>query len=407
MKLSSAKIKSAKGKDRPYKLTDGKGLYLYIKTSGAKYWRYDFSLLGKRKTMSLGVFPVLTLAKAREAHLDARRLVADGVDPILTKRRESQREMIESESTFKAVALDLIAKKEADKISPQYTKTVRSRLERHIFPYIGNLPVSEITAPDLLTVLKKLESTGKYEMCQRVKRICGEVFRYGIATGRGDRDPAADLRGALATGKTKHMATITVPKQIAELLKAIDGYSGQFVTLCALRLAPLVFVRPGELRKAEWSEIDLDEKIWRIPAEKMKMRFPHTVPLSNQAVEVLREIEHITGHGKYVFPSMRTGDRPLSENTVNAALRRLGYSKEEMTGHGFRSMASTNLNELGWPPDVIERQLAHSEKNSVRAAYNHAEYLPQRKKMMQAWADYLDQLKAGGKVIPIMSAAGN
>lgn len=402
--LSDAAVKNAKGRTKPYKLSDGKGLYLLVQPSGGKYWRFDFSYYGKRKTMSLGIYPVVKLAKARKAHEKARELVADGINPIQEKKREEQRKCLENSSTFEVVALELIEKKRADKISDKYLKSMKSRLERYIFPHIGYLPIAEIDAPDLLDVLKRIESTGKLETCQRIKRVCGEVFRFGILTRRCSRDPAADLTGALATGKVTHMATITDPKGIAELLRAIDGYSGQFITLCALKLAPLLFVRPGELRHAEWNEIDIDGMIWRIPAGKMKMRAAHTVPLSRQAAAILKDIQQITGKGKYVFPSLRSNDRPMSENTVNAALRRLGYSKEEMTGHGFRGMASTNLNEQGWSSDVIERQLAHSEKNSVRAAYNHAEYLPQRKKMMQAWADYLNLLKVGKKVIPIRAA---
>ena len=403
IKLSDVKVRNAKGKNKPYKLTDGRGLYLLVQPKGARYWRYDFTLLGKRKTMALGVYPDISLAEAREEHRAARKMVKDGLNPVQGKKRKEQRELLKNSSTFKIVALDLIKQKGA-KCSSQYLKTLETRLGKYVFPHLGDLPISEISAPDLLDVLKRIESTGKLETCQRIKRICGEVFRFGISTGRCERDPAADLKGALATGKVKHMATITNPKEIAELMKAIDGYSGQFITLFALKLAPLLFVRPGELRHAEWNEIDLDDMIWRIPAGKMKMGAAHTVPLSRQATAILKDVQQITGQGKYVFPSLRSNDRPMSENTVNAALRRLGYSKEEMTGHGFRAMASTSLNEQGWAPDVIERQLAHQEKNSVRAAYNHAEYLPQRKKMMQAWSDYLDLLKSGKKVIPIRVA---
>lgn len=274
-------------------------------------------------------------------------------------------------------------------------------LESFAFPWIGARPISDITAPELLAVLRRVESLGKLETTQRLKRVCGQIFRYAVATGRAERDPSADLRGVLKTGKVRHRASITDPAKVGELLRAMDGFAGSLVVACALKFAPLVFVRPGELRKAEWAEFDLDAGEWRIPAERMKMRQPHLVPLSHQAVAILRELYPLTGSGRYVFPSIRSMARPMSENTITVALRRLGYTGDEMTGHGFRSMASTLLHEQGWPSDVIERQLAHAERNKVKAAYNYAEHLPQRRKMMQAWADYLDGLKGGGKVIPI------
>ena len=265
-------------------------------------------------------------------------------------------------------------------------------MEKDIFPWIGNRPIKDITAPELLATLRRMESRGALELAHRMREYCGMVFRYAVATGKAERDPSGDLRGALAPVKTKHHASVTDPKKIGELLRAIDGYTGSFMTKCALQLAPLVFVRPGELRTAEWAEFDLDAAEWRIPGEKMKMRDKHIVPLSKQAVEILRSIHPLTGSGRYVFPSVRTTARPMSENTVNAALRRLGYEKNEMTGHGFRSMASTLLHEQGWPHEAIERQLAHAERNKVSAAYNYAEHLPKRREMMQAWADYLGRL---------------
>jgi len=274
-----------------------------------------------------------------------------------------------------------------------HSKTIIRRLELNIFPWLGTRPVASITAPELLAVLRRIEDRGALETAHRVKQICGQVFRYAIATGRGERDPSADLRGALPPAKPKRMATITDPKQISELLRVIDGYEGHLITKCALRFAPLVFVRPGELRQAEWQEINFDQAEWKIPAEKMKMRISHIVPLSTQAIEILKEIEPLTGRSRYVFPSLRTAERPMSNNTVLAALRRLGYAKEEMSGHGFRAMASTVLHEQGWRSDIIERQLAHAERNSIKAAYNHAQHLPERRRMMQAWADYLGMLK--------------
>ena len=290
-------------------------------------------------------------------------------------------------------------KKGAPAWAERHAFTVIRRLELNIFPWLGNRPVKLITAPELLSVLRKIEGRGAIETAHRIKQVCGQIFRYAIATGRAERDPSADLRGALASTKPKSMAAITDPKKIGGLLRAIDGYDGHITTKCALRLAPLVFVRPGELRHAEWTEIDLEKAEWKIPAHKMKMKLPHIVPLSRQAVEVLMEIKPITDDGRYIFPSLRSTVRPMSNNTVNAALRRMGYAKDEMTGHGFRAMASTILHEQGWPSDVIERQLAHSEGNSVKAAYNHAQHLPERRKMMQEWADYLDALKEDRKVI--------
>ncbi|MEB0165111.1 tyrosine-type recombinase/integrase, partial [Glaciimonas sp. CA11.2] len=272
------------------------------------------------------------------------------------------------------------------------------RLERDIFPWLGSRPISEISAPELLDVLRRIEKRGAIETAHRAHQNCGQIFRYAIATGRAERDPSGDLKGAIPPSKEKHHPSITEPKAVGELLRCIGGYTGSFVTKCALQLAPLLFVRPGELRKAEWSEINLDTAEWRIPAEKMKMRAVHIVPLSIQAVAILNEIMPLTGKGKYVFPGARTNGRPMSENTVNGALRRLGYGSDDMTGHGFRSMASTLLNEQGWNRDAIERQLAHAERDSIRAAYNYAEHLPERRKMMQAWADYMDGLSASNVV---------
>jgi len=271
------------------------------------------------------------------------------------------------------------------------------RLERDIFPWIGHRPVGEISAPDLLMVLRRIENRGAIETSHRALQNCSRVFRYSVATGRAERDPSGDLRGALTPVREKHHASITEPKGVGELMRAIEGYQGSVITKCALRLAPLVFVRPGELRRAEWEEFDLEGGEWRIPASRMKAREKHIVPLSRQAVAILRELHAATGDNRFLFPGARTNGRSMSENTVNAALRRLGYSREEMTGHGFRSMASTLLNEQGWNRDAIERQLAHGERNSVRAAYNFAEHLPERRRMMQAWADYLDQLRQVGK----------
>lgn len=390
--LSDTAIRHAKPKGKPYKLSDGRGLYLLVKPAG-KYFRFDYRFQGKRKTLALGVYPDVSLAQARDRLNETRRLIADGIDPGEQRKAAKAMETCLATNNFETVARDWFEKKH-DEWVESHAVTVITRLENNVFPLIGCRPVNEITAPELLGVLRIMEARGAKELARRVKQVCGQVFRFAIACGLAERDPSADLRGALASPKKKPMATITDPRQVGALLRAISGYQGHIATRCALRFAPLVFVRPGELRHAEWTEFDIDLAEWKIPAEKMKMKRPHIVPLSRQAVAVLRDIAPVTGRGRYVFPSLRTGDRPMSENTVLAALRRLGYSKEEMTGHGFRAMASTLLYEKGWSSDVIERQLAHIEKNSVKAAYNYAQHLPERREMMQVWADYLDALEA-------------
>jgi len=358
-----------------------------------KYFRFDFRFNGKRKTLALGVYPDVTLKIAREKHDDARKLLSNNIDPGQHRKTVKAMSIEQAANSFEAVALEWFTKNKHI-WTKGHSKTIIRRLELNIFPWLGGQPVASITAPELLSAIRRIENRGARETAHRVKQICGQVFRYAIATGRADRDPSADLRGALSPTKSKHMAAITSPEKIGGLLRAIDKYEGHLITRCALRLAPLVFVRPGELRHAEWREINLDQAEWKIPAEKMKMRLPHIVPLSRQAVEVLQEIEPLTGRGRYVFSSLRSAARPMSNNTILAALRRMGYTKEEMTGHGFRAMASTVLHEQSWPSDIIERQLAHVERNSIKAAYNHAQYLPERRKMMQAWADYLDKLKS-------------
>lgn len=391
MPLTDTAIRNAKPKDKSYKMADSRGMYLLVSKTG-KYFRWDYRFGGKRKTFALGVYPDVTLKNAREHHENYRRLLANGIDPNEYKKQNKVQLISEATNSFEFVAREWFEKRKP-KWSQKHATTVISRLENNIFPWLGNQTTDLITASMLLEVLRLMEDRGAVETAHRVKQICGQVFRYAIATGRADRDPSADLKGALESTKSKSMATITDPKKIGELMRAIDGYQGNLITRCALKMAPLLFVRPGELRHAEWEEINIDEKVWKIPAEKMKMRSVHIVPLSEQAVAIIEEIKPLTGNGKYVFPSLRSGRRPMSDNTILAALRRMGYAKEEMTGHGFRGMASTLLHEQGWPSDVIERQLAHAESNSVKAAYNHAQYLPERRKMMQWWADYLDDLK--------------
>ena len=379
---------------------DGAGLYLLINKTGGKYWRYNYRFMGKHKTLSIGVYPDISLKEARDLHHQAKRLLSDGIDPTQKKQLDKSLKIEQSQNTFKAIALEWI-----DRQRPTWAKThtdnVEGRLKNHAFDYIGNRPIVDITAPELLAMLRRIEAVGHHETAHRVRSVCGQVFRYAIVTGRAQRDPSIDLKGALTSVKTTSFAALTDPKEIGGLLRAIDDYTGDFVTKCALRLAPLVFVRPGELRHAEWTEFNFESNEWLIPAEKMKMKIEHIVPLSEQAINILLEIKAVTGKGKYVFPSVRSRSRPMSENTVNAALRRMGYTREEMTGHGFRAMASTLLNEQGFDVDWIESQLAHSERNKVRAAYNRAKYLPQRKGMMKQWANYLDTLKNGADVIPI------
>jgi integrase len=401
--LTDTKVRTIKPIEKPQKLFDGGGLFLLVSPTGGKLWRLKYRFGGTEKLLSLGIYPQTSLAEARQKRDQATALLANGVDPNDTKKAQKAAGNQETE-TF-----EIIAREWYTKFSPtwavSHAKTVIRRLELFVFPWFGSKAIKSITSPELLTALRRIEAKGALETAHRVKQVCGQIFRYAIATGRAERDPG-DLRGALPPVSVKHMATITDPKEIAGLLRAIDDYRGSMVTRCALQLAPLVFVRPGELRQAEWSEFNLETAEWRIPAEKMKAGVLHIIPLSRQSLDVLQEIHPLTGHGRYVFPSPRTGSRPMSSNAILAALRRMGFAKDEMSGHGFRSMASTLLNEQGWNRDAIERQLAHAERNSVRAAYNYAEFMPERKKMMQAWADYLEGIKAGAKIIPIRAMAG-
>ena len=397
MPLTEIQARKAKPKLKPYKLADQHGLYLLIHPNGSKYWRLKYRIYRKEKTLALGVYPSVAMADARERRDQARRLLASGADPGVAKRL----------SGAPGTTFENIAREWHDQFQSQWTEEyggmLLRRLEAHVFPYLGSVQITQIEPIQLLQVLRKIESRGTVETAHRVKQVCSQVFRYAIATGRGNRNPATDLIGALRPPNSRHFPSVKDPRQIGELLRAIEGYSGSEITLCALKLAPLIFVRPGELRHAEWAEIDTNAAEWRIPAGKMKMRSPHIVPLSTQSLAVLTDLHFFTGQGKYLFPGARSGTRPMSENTVNAALRRLGYSSEDMTGHGFRSIASTLLNEQGWNRDAIERQLAHSERDAVRAAYNYAEHLAERRKMMQHWADYLDTLAETGRRTVILA----
>jgi integrase len=398
--LTDNAIRSAKPREKPYKLFDERGLFMLVTPTGARWWRLKFRAAGKEKLLLLGVYPDVSLKLARERRDELRRELASGVDPSAKRKVERAA----TADSFEAVAREWFGKFSANWADTHSDKIIR-RLENDIFPWLGSRPVAQITPPELLACLRRIESRGALDTAHRAHQNCGQIFRYAVATGRAERDPASDLRGALPPVNGGHFATITDSAGIGALLRAIDGYEGTFVARCALRLAPLVFVRPGELRAAEWSEFDLDKAEWRIPAERMKARVVHIVPLSTQAIALLQELQPSTGSGRYVFPSLRTPARPMSENTINAALRRLGYSGDQMTGHGFRSMASTLLNEQGWNRDAIERQLAHGERDEVRAAYNYAQHLPERRKMMQSWSDFLDGLRAGANVVSLKMSA--
>ena len=398
--LSEAKIRASRPKERAYKVFDERGLFMLVTPTGGRLWRFRYRIGGVEKLLSLGAYPDVPLKRAREKREDARKLVADGIDPS-AKRQAERATQVE---TFEAIAKEWL-ELQRKSLAAETMEILGARLKSFLYPYVGSRPIASITAQELLAALRRIEARGKHETAHRVRSLAGRVFRYAVATGRAQHDVAADLKNALAPVKSRNFASVTEPARVGELLRAIDGYSGQPIPALALKLAPLVFVRPGELRGAEWCEFDLEGAEWRIPAARLKMREQHIVPLSRQAVAILRELQILTGSGRYVFPSLLSADRPMSDNTINAALRRLGYGSDEQTGHGFRSMASTLLNEQGFSPDVIELQLAHQERNKVRAAYNRATRLAERRQMMQVWADYLEGLRAGGNVVAIRRSA--
>jgi integrase len=403
MPLTDVAIRRAKPSDKAVRMFDGDGLYLELAPAGGKWWRLKYRYGGKEKRLSLGVYPDVGLREARERRDAARKLLVNGVDPADARQAEKASRATAGSNSFEAVAREWYAKNK-EHWAPSHSDKIIRRLERDVFPWLGMKHVGAIKPPELLMLLKRVESRGALETAHRVQQNCGQVFRYAVATGRAESDPSRDLRNALAPWKPEHYPSITEPRKVGLLLRDIDGYDGQFVTKCALRLSALVFVRPGELRRAEWAEFDLDLAEWRIPAAKMKARATHIVPLSEQAVAILRELHPLTGGGKWVFPGVGRRGEPMSENTLNSALRRLGYDRQTITAHGFRSMASTILHERGWPSDAIERQLAHTERNEVKAAYNHAEHLPKRREMMQAWADLLDDLRKGANVHTLRAA---
>ncbi len=397
--LRDVQIKQAKPREKPYKMYDRRGLFLLVHPNGGKYWRFRYRFAGRQKVAAFGVYPAVSLSAAREARDRAREMLAEGRDPVDAKREAKAKARGEAE-TFEDVAREWLGKFSVNWVK-EHAEVVRARLEKDIFPWLGARPIAEIDAPTLLAVLRRIEARGALHVAHRMRQVCGQIFRYAVAVGYAQRDPSADLRGALTPVAERHFAALTRPGEVGGLMRAIRGYQGSFVVRAALRLLAYTFVRSGELRKAEWREFDLDSGVWTIPAHRMKMRREHLVPLAPQAVEVLRELQPLTGSGRYVFPSARSAARPMSENAICAALRRMGYEQGAMTAHGFRTLASTRLNELGWNADVVERQLAHVESNEVRGAYNRAEYLPQRTRMMAAWANYLDGLERGHNVVAL------
>lgn len=404
--LTDMQLSKAKPQEKQVKLFDGGGLFLLITPSGGKWWRFKYRFNDKEGLLSFGTYPEISLSEARKRREEAREQVAMGIDPGEARKASKAAHAESTANSFEVVAREWIGKQK-NKWTPANTTVVTRQLEINAFPWIGKRPISELKAPELLKILRRMEERGVLDLAQRVRTVCSQVLRYAIATGRAERDVAADLRGALALPKKSHLPAITEPKKVAELLRAIDAFEGSLVVKCALRLAPLVFVRPGELRKAEWSEIDLDTCEWNIPGEKMKMKQPHLVPLSTQAVAILRELQPLTDRSIYVFPGARSAAKPLSDMALNAAIRRLGYEQGEMTPHGFRAMARTILDEvLQVRPDFIEHQLAHAVKDANGRAYNRTSHLAERCKMMQKWADYLDGLKAGAKVIPLKRSKG-
>lgn len=399
MALSVFAIKAAEIRDKQYKLSDTGGLYLLVTPKGGKCWRMNYRHLGKQRTLSFGVFPDTGLAEARAQRDAARKLLATGEDPAERAKIDRTSAEAASLNTFKVVASEWLSKAEKEGRSPATMKKLHWLLD-FINAAIGNRPVASITAQELLTMLRKMEEKGRYETAKRLRSTCSQIFRYAIATARVDRDIAADLRGALIVPKPVHRAAVTTSVEAGDLLRAIEAFEGSTNVKNALRLLPHVFVRPGELRFAEWSDFDLSASVWTIPPQKTKMRRPHGVPLSNQAIAILRAIERDRGWSPYVFPSRSSPKKPISENTINAALRRMGYAQDRMTGHGFRAMAATLLNEMGlWHPDAIERQLAHCDTNAVRRAYTRGEYWDERVRMMQHWSNHLDFLRGGAKVL--------
>ncbi len=403
-RLQDITIRKAKGQEKPYKLIDGGGLLLVVTPQGSKLWRFNYRHQGKHRTMALGKYPDVSLARARERHRSARELLADGVDPFAAKQAAAAEMAAKTVNTLTAIADEWLKGKHAAKVTPLTAARTDALLRPNVLDAIGARPLADISAPELLAVLRKIEERGAGYSAHKALQVCGQVWRYAIATGRAERDITADLRGALNSFRVKHLPAIVEPMRLGELLRAIDTYSGSPLTVAALRLSILVFVRPGELRHARWKDIDLAAAEWRYYVTKTKT--DHIVPLPAQAVAILNGIHPLTGHLEYVFAGVRSKARPMSENTINAALRYLGFSGDEVVGHGFRATARTILDEvLGYPPHIIEQQLAHAVKDPLGRAYNRTAHLPQRREMMNRWASYLDELKAGAKVLVFRQAS--
>ena len=397
--LSDLAVRKAVPREKPYKLSDGGGLYLLVTKAGQRCWRVDYRFGEKRATAALGVYPTVSLAEARAKRLEIKKQIADGINPAAKRRIDKITGPLANVNSFRAVADEWLDKARREGRAEVTLGKLKWLLD-FAHPILGERKIGEIKAPELLAVLRVVEKRGHYETARRLRSTCGQVFRYGIATGRADRDISADLRGAITVPKVTHRAAITTPTDAGVLLRAIDAYSGYPITHSALRLAPHVFVRPGELRHAEWAEFDLTKNVWTIPAEKTKMRVAHRVPLARQVLAILEELREISGNRRYLFPAQGKRDRPMCENTINLALRRMGFDADTMTAHGFRAMASTLLNESGkWNPDAIERQLDHAESDQVRKAYSRGEHWDERVRMMSHWSDYLDQLRDGATIL--------
>ena len=392
-KLTATAVKQAKPKAKPYKFADGGGLYLYVRAAG-KYWRYKYRFAGKEKLLALGTYPDISLADARKLHQAARENLADGIDPSSYKKTKKSADQSNSANSFEAVAIEW--SKTRSKKADSTEKRQRALLEKDLFPFIGSRPIADIDAPELLKTLRKIENRGAIETAHRANRLAGQIFRYAIVTGRCKHNPSIDLKDALTQPIKSHRQSITDPAEVGPLIAAIKNYQATPVVMAALQLSPLFLCRPGELRHLEWTEVNFAEARIELPASKMKMKEPHIIPLASQAIAILKELQPITGRGKYVFPSARGASRPLSDNGVRTALRTLGYTNDQICPHGFRAMGRTILDEvLNFPVDWIEHQIAHSVKDANGRAYNRTKHLPQRKNMMQAWADYLDDLANG------------
>ena len=404
MALTDTAIRTAKPRNKPYKMADEKGMFLYVTPTGGKLWRLKYRFDGKEKLFSLGTYPDISLKEARTGRDEARKLHAGKIDPSENRKVQKRARVAQTANSFEVIAREWFSKYRAGWSVSHSERTLR-RLENDVFPWIGGRPIAEITAQEILDVLRRIEGRGTLDTAHRAHQNCSQVFRYAVATGRAGRDPTPDLRGALPAAKSGHFAAITEPTEVGALLRAIDGFKGTFIVQCALRLAPMLFVRPGELRQARWREFDLEKYEWKYQVTKTKT--DHLVPLASQAVKILRELHALSGHTEFVFPGARSNGRAMSDAAVNAALRRMGYdTQNEMTGHGFRAMARTILHqEMGISPEIIEHQLAHRVPDTLGTAYNRTKFIKERRMMMQQWADYLDKLKAGAEVIPLHKKA--